>query len=163
MSGELVVDVSDLIGAPGSSREIHGSKRVTLRLGDVSVAGPVDVSGMVRGTVDGVIAVFIASARAHLTCVRCLTEWDGDISVEGSQHFSKIPDEDGYAIEDRHVDLAGPATDELALALPAAPVCRSDCKGLCPSCGTDLNREPCDGHGEESDSPFAALRDLFDS
>lgn len=163
MSGELIVDVSDLVGKPGSVREIHGSSPVKLRLGDVSIDGFMEVSGVVRGTVDGVIAEFTASAPAHLACVRCLTEWDGVIGVEGSQHFSKIPDEDGYVIEDRQVDLAGPAKDELALALPAAPVCRPDCKGLCPSCGTDLNREPCDGHGEDSDSPFAALRDLFDS
>ncbi|MFZ0013870.1 MAG: YceD family protein, partial [Acidimicrobiia bacterium] len=71
--------------------------------------------------------------------------------------------EDGYAIEDATVDLSGPTTDELALAMPAAPLCRLDCKGLCPICGTDLNSEPCDGHGEDSDTPFAALKDLFDS
>jgi uncharacterized protein len=121
------------------------------------------VEGVVRGTVDGVIAEFEAGARAHHQCVRCLLEWDAEIRARGTQHFSRIPDEDGYAIFDRRVDLTGPATDELALALPVVPLCRSDCRGLCPICGTDLNRDPCDGHGEESDSPFAVLKDLFDS
>jgi uncharacterized protein len=122
-----------------------------------------EVEGVVRGTVDGVIATFQAKAPAHLVCVRCLTEWDGQIETEGTQHFSGTPDDDGYAIVDREVDLTGPATDELALSMPPAPVCREGCKGLCPICGTDLNEDPCDGHGEESDSPFAVLRDLFDS
>lgn len=121
------------------------------------------VEGEVRGTVDGVIADFAARARAHFVCVRCLTEWSGEIEANGSQHFTTVPDEDGYAIGDRQVDLSGPATDELALGLPAAPSCRPDCQGLCPICGTDLNVDPCDGHGEESDSPFAVLKDLFDS
>ncbi len=161
MSEELVVDVGDLVGDPASSQEVSGTHPVSLRLGDVTVKGPMRVEGEVRGTVDGVIAEFSASAPAHFVCVRCLTEWDGEVVAGATQHFSRVPDEDGYAIVDRQIDLAGPATDELALGLPAAPVCRKDCQGLCPICGTDLNTDPCNGHGEESDSPFAVLKDLF--
>jgi uncharacterized protein len=85
------------------------------------------------------------------------------VEVEASQHFSTMPDEDGYAIVDHAVDIGAPATDELALALPSAPLCTPDCAGLCPICGSDLNIDPCDGHGGDADSPFAVLRDLFDS
>lgn len=162
MKGELVVDVDHLIGHPETRRDFDGTRRANLRLGDVVVDGPIDVSGVLTGTVDGVHAVFRVGADASLTCVRCLTIWVDRIEVEGSQHFAKDPDEDGYAIVDRAVDIAGPATDELALALPSTPLCRPDCKGLCPTCGSDLNRDPCDGHGDDSDSPFAALKDLLD-
>lgn len=163
MSADLTVDVQGLAGHPGAIRTVSGRRPVSLRLGDVTVDGVMEVEGTVRGTVDGVIADFEATAPAHLVCVRCLTEWDAAVSAAGTQHFSPIPDEDGYRIEDGLVDLAGPATDELSLGLPAVPLCREDCRGLCPICGTDLNMDPCDGHGEESDSPFAVLRDLFDS
>jgi uncharacterized protein len=163
VTGELVVDVADLVGDPGAVKAVSGEEPVSLRLGDVRVNGAMKVEGEVRGTVDGVITVFTARAPAHFTCVRCLIEWSGEIVAEGTQHFSKVPDEDGYAIKDRSINLSGPATDELALAIPAAPLCRPDCRGLCPICGTDLNEDPCDGHGEESDSPFAVLKDLFDS
>ena len=163
MSADLIVDVEGLVGHPEAERPVSGRKDVSLRLGEVTVKGPIEVEGTVRGTVDGVIAEFEATAPAHFTCVRCLTEWDGEVSVSASQHYSKLPDEDGYAIVDRRIDLGGPATDELSLSLPAAPLCRLDCQGLCPICGTDLNEDPCDGHGEESDSPFAVLRDLLDS
>jgi len=27
--------------------------------------------------------------------------------------------------------------------VPDAPLCRSDCRGLCPRCGADLNAGPC--------------------
>jgi uncharacterized protein len=163
VSANLVVDVEGLVGHLEAERDFSGIHPVSLRLGDTVVKGSMEVEGVVRGTVDGVIADFSARAPAHFVCVRCLTEWDGEIEADGKQHFTRVPDEDGYAIEDRRIDMAGPATDELALAIPAAPVCRQDCRGLCPICGTDLNRDPCDGHGEESDSPFAVLRDLFDS
>jgi len=163
VSGELVVDVADLVGHPGATKEVSGEHPVSLHLGEVEVKGPMQVEGEVRGTVDGVIAGFAARAPAHFVCVRCLTEWSGEIEAKGSQHFTNVPDEDGYAIVDRQVDLSGPATDELALSMPATPLCRPDCQGLCPICGTDLNVKPCDGHGEESDSPFVVLKDLFDS
>jgi len=163
VSSQLIVDVGDLVGHPGAGKDVSGAVPVSLRLGDVTVKGLMEIEGTVDGTVDGVIARFSARAPAHFVCVRCLTEWHGEIEAESAQHYSHLPDEDGYAIVDRQVDLTGPVTDELALSMPAVPVCRRDCKGLCPICGTDLNVDPCDGHGEESDSPFAVLRDLLDS
>ncbi|HEX5696504.1 MAG TPA: DUF177 domain-containing protein, partial [Acidimicrobiia bacterium] len=130
---------------------------------DTTVKGPMEVSGRVIGVIDAVKAELTASAVAHLECTRCLAEWDETISVDVEQYFRVVPDEDGYAIVDNHVDVSGPAQDELALALPAVPLCRPDCLGLCPTCGTDLNSDPCGGHGEDSESPFAVLRDLFES
>ena len=156
------VAVDDLIGHPERHREFFGQIESSLRVGEVVVHGPIEIAGTLTGTVEGVRAVYQVCADAMLVCARCLDEWSETLVVEGKQHFGKVPDEDGYAIVAGSVDLGGPAIDELSLAIPAAPVCSFDCKGLCPICGTDLNDDPCDGHGEESDSPFAALRQLFD-
>lgn len=158
----MTVDVSDLVGHLEKEREFEGGQQVSLRLGHAEVNGPMHVEGGIKGAIDGVFVDFTAHAKGHLVCVRCLTGWDEIVETSGKQHFGKTPDEDGYAIVEGTIDMSGPATDELALALPAAPLCRQDCKGLCPSCGNDLNSDPCDGHGEESDSPFAVLEDLFD-
>ncbi len=163
MAPGLEVDVSDVVGHLEKKREFSGSEIVDLRLGDTRVAGAMRVVGVVRGTTDGVHSTYSATARAALTCVRCLRGWSDTIDVSGSQHFSLEPDEDGYGVSDGQVDMAAPARDELALALPSAPLCMEECKGLCPICGTDLNNEPCDGHGDDSDSPFSVLKDLFDS
>lgn len=161
--GDLLIPVENLVGHTGRDRAFQGVRQVNLRLGESGIDGPMSVTGRVVGTIDGARATFSARATAELACNRCLTEWSEEIAVEGSQHYRIEPDEDGYAIVDGMVDVAGPAQDELALALPATPLCREDCRGLCPTCGSDLNRDPCDGHGDDSDSPFAALRDLFDS
>jgi uncharacterized protein len=159
----LVVPVDKLVGTVGRERKFHGERSVSLRLGETTVDGPMAVSGTLVGTTDGVNATFDVAATAKLVCTRCLLEWEEELATSGSQYFRSEPDEDGYGIVDNMVDVGGPAQDELALALPAVPLCRSDCAGLCPTCGTDLNREPCDGHGDDSDSPFAVLKDLFDS
>ncbi|MFZ0015572.1 MAG: hypothetical protein WAL25_15820, partial [Acidimicrobiia bacterium] len=75
MTTDLVVDVGDLVGHPEASREFSGADQVSLRLGDVVVRGPMVVEGVVRGTIDGVIADFAVTAPARFACVRCLTEW----------------------------------------------------------------------------------------
>jgi uncharacterized protein len=163
MSAELTVPVGDLIGSPGKERPFAGTREVSLRLGDSVINDPMTVTGRVLGLIDAVRAELTVAATARLTCTRCLQEWDELISVEAEQYYRKIPDEDGYAIVDNTVDVSSPAQDELALALPLTPLCREDCLGLCPTCGTDLNENPCGGHGDDSDSPFAVLKDLFES
>lgn len=159
----LVVDVTDLVGYPGKVREVTGSRNVSLRVGESTIVGPMYIEGKFVGTTDGVQADYIASAEGNLQCVRCLTEWEEGLQISGSQHFSMVPDEDGYAIEGTSIDIFAPAKDELALGIPSAPLCKENCRGLCPNCGSDLNSGLCDGHGEDSDSPFAVLKDLFDS
>ena len=159
----LPVPAGDLLGSAEKERSFSGTKPVELRFGDTTIDGPMTVVGVAHGQLDSVRADFEVSASAHFTCTRCLDQWDQDVSATAKQFFRVTPDEDGYAIVDGAIDVTGPAQDELALVLPIAPLCREDCKGLCPTCGSDLNNDPCDGHGEDSESPFAALKDLFDS
>ena len=54
--------------------------------------------------------------------------------------------------------------DALLLDLPAAPLCRDDCAGLCPSCGIDLNQFTCSCDMSIPDPRWDALRELtFDN
>lgn len=159
----MVVSVGDLIGSPGKDRPFAAVVPVELTFEDVHVEGPMEVTGRAIGLIDAVEADFTVSAGAHLTCTRCLTAWDSRVEVATKQFFRRVPDEGGYPVTGDEIDLYEAARDELALALPSTPVCREDCRGLCPTCGTDLNSDPCGGHGDESDSPFASLRDLFDT
>jgi uncharacterized protein len=135
-----------------------------VRVGESRVEGPARVQAVLEGIADGVLARFEATADARLVCTRCLVEWDAEVSTSAVQVYEPEPDEDGYALgADDTVDLAGPVRDEITLAVPVRPLCRPDCAGLCPTCGTDLNRDPCGGHDEPASSPFAVLQELFDS
>lgn len=163
MSDSLIFKVGGIAGHPGQKRDFSGAQRIHAEVLDSVMDDEMTVTGTFTGTVDGVEADYTVTASIDLVCTRCLTEWSTLLEAKGNRHFSRIPDEDGYAIIEGTVDMSGPATDELVLSIPLAPVCRPDCKGLCPICGTDLNTDPCDGHGDDSDSPFAPLKDLFDS
>ncbi|MGA7097365.1 MAG: DUF177 domain-containing protein [Acidimicrobiia bacterium] len=159
----MKVHVGDLLGSPGKERPFEEELPVSLQIGEVTVDGPMRVGGVMIGLLDAVKADFEVGAEAHFTCTRCLVEWDEGVETVSERYFRTTADEDGYGIVDGEIDMYGPARDELALSLPAAPVCKPDCLGLCPTCGTDLNTDPCDGHGDESQSPFAVLKDLFES
>ena len=56
------------------------------------------------------------------------------------------------------VELADVVTDQVILSVPITIVCRAECRGLCPVCGTDLNREECHCPPPRTESPFARLK-----
>jgi uncharacterized protein len=162
----LRFQIADLLASPGEAREESARLVVSIELPSASVDGEVDVELKMRSLTDGVIVRGDLSAEADLICNRCLDQWRQSIEVPFEQVFRLHPedDDDELPIVDRSwIDLESVVHDELSLGLPLVPLCREDCQGLCPTCGTDLNVQPCGGHGEESDSPFAPLRDLFDS
>ena len=64
-------------------------------------------------------------------------------------------------VEDGVLDLRAWARDALALSVPANLLCRPDCAGLCPVCGTNLNEAEADhGHDRAPDPRWAALSRL---
>lgn len=162
----LRLNVSDLLSRPGHDRVEHGTAPVGVELPNVAVPGDASFEARLRSLTDGVVARGTATATAELTCNRCLTSWTSELEVPFEQVFRLVPDdeEDELPVDPGGwIDLGPTVHDEVALALPATPRCRPDCRGLCPTCGTDLNTDPCEGHGDDEDSPFAVLRDLFDS
>jgi uncharacterized protein len=161
-----IVQVSDLLSDPGSARAEKGTLALAVELPNASVDGEVDLDATIRSLSDGVVVRGRVTVSAQLSCSRCLTTWSEPREVAFEQVYRRHPDDadDELPLINGHsVDLEPAIHDEVSLSLPAAPTCREDCLGLCAVCGTDLNVTPCDGHGEGSDSPFAALKQLFDS
>ncbi|EFA23344.1 YceD family protein [Bifidobacterium gallicum] len=69
--------------------------------------------------------------------------------------------EDLYPLLDNgaFADMEALIRDTFVDALPLQPLCRPDCKGLCPQCGEDLNENP-EHHHEKVDTRFAGLAAL---
>ncbi|HJV09433.1 MAG TPA: DUF177 domain-containing protein, partial [Acidimicrobiales bacterium] len=64
---------------------------------------------------------------------------------------------ESYRLGHDSVDLEPLVREALVLDLPLAPLCEEDCRGLCPTCGADLNLGDCDCPPAETDSRWAAL------
>src|SRR6266850_1290713 len=62
--------------------------------------------------------------------------------------------------ENDELDMARVVVNETTLALPMKPLCREDCRGLCPVCGANRNVAPCTCDTRPPDPRLAALRDL---
>jgi uncharacterized protein len=62
--------------------------------------------------------------------------------------------------ENDEIDLGHLMREQFYLALPMKPLCRADCQGLCPVCGTNLNKGTCSCKREWEDPRLAALKKL---
>ncbi|MFP5332747.1 MAG: YceD family protein [Acidimicrobiia bacterium] len=161
-----LVQVSDLLADPGAARSESGTLDLSIELTNARVDDTARVDVRLRSLTDGIVARGTVTVPVDLTCKRCLTTWTETREIPFEQVYRRQPDDtdDELPLVDGHaIDLEPAIHDEVSLALPAAPLCREDCRGLCSVCGTDLNESPCDGHGDGTDSPFAALKQLFDS
>jgi uncharacterized protein len=69
-------------------------------------------------------------------------------------------DLDLFPYDGEEIDLAPLLHEQLVLAVPFAPLCTDDCKGLCPQCGTDLNQNNCSCDRTPIDPRLAALKDI---
>jgi uncharacterized protein len=58
------------------------------------------------------------------------------------------------------IDLAPLIREQVLLALPTRPLCAEDCRGLCPSCGIDLNEHSCRCVTPRGDARLAVFRDI---
>lgn len=114
-------------------------------------------------------------AGVHLDCARCArvfaTEIGGetDFIIRSSSlslptEDRGVPDDEDYVLY-RGNDLRADVTDQvrqtLVLAVEMKPLCQEECRGLCPTCGTNLNEAACDCHRSEPDPRWDGLKDLL--
>jgi len=116
-------------------------------------------------TPQGLVLQSDFSAETTLSCVRCLTEFNHELDWSFTElyAFDKRSETDSGLLlpEDAHIDLAELLREYALLEIPISPVCKENCKGLCPECGQNLNEKDCGHRPAEADSPFAKLKDLL--
>jgi uncharacterized protein len=142
---------------------------------DYRVVGPVELSMDVEKSGAD---VFKVAGRARtvleLECSRCLEPMV--LPVDAQFELRYVPQAGGEADDEREIEEDDLATafyregtldvmdmlrEQFQLALPMKPLCTPSCRGLCPECGTNLNRADC-GHRPAWDDPrLAPLKGLL--
>ena len=104
--------------------------------------------------------------EAAAECRRCLTDVTVSIAEDIQLLFVEADtegadDPDVYVIDSRahELDMRPALREQWLLAVPAFAQCRVDCKGLCPTCGADLNAGACDC-APVTDSRWETLRNV---
>ena len=72
-----------------------------------------------------------------------------------------ISEEDFIGFSGDEIDITEIVMDAVHIATPMKVVCDDDCKGLCPSCGKNLNEGDCGCDNTYINPKFASLRSLF--
>jgi uncharacterized protein len=120
---------------------------------------PAESGCLVRGRLTGAVV---------MPCNRCAEDAPVPLMAD-FEEFETLPASSRKTGEESRIilrdgvfllDLGSLCWEEFLLALPLAPLCRSDCKGVCPVCGVNLNNGPCVCARGEPDPRLAALRDL---
>ena len=175
----MIFNVAQLLKSPiGTTQDVvlDDSDSLDLRDGEARLAGPITGHARLHRTNESIVVDGVAHIPVLLECSRCLTEFTTTLDVPLRETFYpsidietglpvRLPeDETAFTIDDHHqIDLREAIRQNLVLALPIQPLCREDCKGLCPECGRDLNVEPHTNETEARDERFAALRQLLEA
>lgn len=138
--------------------------------GDVRPVEPIKVHG--RLSAAGPSRFYFSGRIAGLTeipCRRCLTEVT--VRVDDEAHFifssegddaADDPDVFPFDATAAMLDMRPAVREAWLLAVPGFALCREDCKGLCPNCGTDWNNGACECVPAATESRWDALRAIRD-
>ena len=144
---------------------------------DVAIDGaPQHLIGHLRldRTPRGVLARVRLRGRMYADCSRCLKPTSAAVELVIEEEFIPTLDINGggrieptetetenYRVNARHIlDLTEAVRQYWAIALPMAPLCGEECRGLCAHCGADLNETAHECGNDDADSPWALLRTL---
>lgn len=135
----------------------------------VRVADDVDLT-YIRGdlrlsrTKEGILVQGKLHVGVEGECYRCLDPINQDLTINIEELYtypaSKAAE---FSVgEDAILDLAPLMRAEILIADARGGICKPDCKGLCPECGVNLNREINHAHQDDIDPRMAKLKQLLD-
>lgn len=168
---KVKIDVGDIAGAPGA----RGRYAICE---DVAPAEQYSLSGRVTGelTVENTGSLLLVRgwlrAPLKLTCARCLRQREHVVEMAVEEEFASettAPDVETVdrdepetaAISGYVLDATELVRQQIVVSLPMAFVCGPDCRGLCPTCGKDLNEGPCDCEAGAADDRWSKLKELL--
>jgi uncharacterized protein len=124
-----------------------------------SVSGQLAIDNLEsRLVVTGTLA-----AVSEAICDRCLEPFALDYVVPVEwlviRDAATADETDSWIIHQKtgEVDFAEPLREAVVIALPQKHLCAEDCRGLCPHCGTNLNRDACQCQSEATDPRWNGL------
>lgn len=167
------VNVGELLGDRSAVRRVQFSEAFAPPADDVALLEAVAGELALIGTGRTVTLSGRLHTTARLICGACLRSFPQPLEFSVDEEFARVgpseppagpgeaalgPDDFVAAVgADDTIDLSEVIRQHLLLALPIAPRCREDCRGLCPACGADLNAAPCGCPRRERDPRMDAL------
>lgn len=172
----MLVDLKELrdSGKPLRVRRSFTSDELDLDGSVVRLTAPAEVDLTVSLQGELVRVQGRLDAPIHLICCRCLQEFprrvvqafdleyepDPVVETEGEEIALSYGDLAIGFYRNDELELAALVGEQILLDTPMKPICRQQCRGLCPHCGADRNEEPCDCNPQSQDPRLAVLQQL---
>ena len=167
----MFLDIKELAVRRIPIRKTYGPGSVDFHSAEFRQADPLEVRATAE-LVNGGIHIFgNLHTRIELVCARCLDPVIEEVSRDFDllyRPMNRIAREEEVHLKDDDTDiaffegdglfLADVLAEQVNLAIPMKVICRSDCRGLCPHCGTNLNHEDCRCETRAGDARLAPLR-----
>ncbi|OGO25577.1 MAG: hypothetical protein A2W33_05475 [Chloroflexi bacterium RBG_16_52_11] len=117
-------------------------------------------------TAQGLLIQGKMNATILSECVRCLTNIELPLKIDFTELYAfssqSVTDSGLLLPEDAHINLAPLVREYMLLEVPISPVCRADCRGLCPICGENLNDTTCEHNDQAVESRLSMLKTLLE-
>ena len=156
--------------APGAARRLDVAGEMA-EVAEENYRRPLEGEIRLLRTARGVLVRANLRVYPEYECGRCLKPFTApvDLVIEELYVFTRDPitlvaveaEPDEFRLGDeQHLDLSEAVRQYEESARPLAPLCREDCAGLCPNCGSDLNNGPCNCTANDIDSAWSTLNEL---
>ena len=141
--------------------------------GECAFSSPISIELSISREYDHIRLHGGISTSVRLTCSRCLVEYSADIASKFTIFYTKSTesqpeDEVELGEEDLisasysgdEIDFTDEVAEQVLLEIPYKSLCSEECKGLCFSCGTDLNNTVCSCGDNAVSMTFSPLKGL---
>lgn len=169
----MFLDVKDLAVRKLPIHKTYAPGSIDYQSDEVKQVGPLEVTATAE-LVDGQIRIDgQLETKIEMSCARCLEPVVEDVSRSFDLIYSPLPkgvkpEEERLKDDDSEIGffqgegifLADVLREQVLLALPMKVICQSDCRGLCPNCGVNLNHEECRCETHATDPRMAPLARL---
>lgn len=168
----LVFDTRDLPRRPGAmrtlTRTVPAPADLGLELISVPQGADLHLDLRLESVTEGVLATGTVTVPVTGECGRCLREIGDTLTVtfqelyayEDSTTDETTEEDEVGRLQGELLDLEPALRDAVVLALPANPLCRTDCPGLCSECGEPWDELPAGHSHRQVDPRWAALSNL---
>ncbi|AFK86752.1 MULTISPECIES: YceD family protein [Thermoanaerobacterium] len=160
----MKIDLSKIKGHRGRSIEVNYVENLSVLEANSNryvVIKPISVTGSITYDSEGIVLKLLARGAIKVTCDRCLDEFEYEFVIPIDEVVNESDDEFSGEVEDEKLDLTKIVIENVELSLPMKFICSNDCKGLCPTCGKNLNHEKCDCQIKEIDPRLSVLNKLL--
>lgn len=170
----MIIDLSSLLDNSKELLKFEGDlslDSVDVSNRDINIVSPVKYQADIY-KIDGELTIYLEiSYDYEEDCHRCLGPSTSTVKskltgklVKGRKKDNEDADqgyEETFYFEDDRIEIDGHIINQVILSLPMKSLCETDCKGLCPLCGTDLNKEKCDCIIDNIDPRLEKLKNFF--